>query len=169
MRGRIQAPGDAAHSVALGNNHGLRGFIAGSGLRADVVSRGQPKSLTVPEGGMVSGMIIGVAAQNIEDQPRIEFPQSGGGIGKAVADDFRELRVARIAGHHFIQPENGERGDHGLAPPAGGCWYPVESLDQQHILVHGLSQEHGRHIESDLIRQAHGDIFGLYNAVKIGG
>ena len=55
--------------------HCLAGHIAGTVLRANVVGRGQGQVFAVPEAGMVAGVVVSVAAQDVEHEPPVEFVQ----------------------------------------------------------------------------------------------
>lgn len=53
------------------------------------------------------------------------------------ADDVCNVFIARIAGHQFIKAEEGKRGDHRLATPAGLHLLAIEALDEEHVLAFG--------------------------------
>lgn len=54
---------------------------------------------------MVAGMVVGVAAQNIEHQPGKQLFQCNFRISETVANNLGQCFVAGIARHHFIQPQ----------------------------------------------------------------
>ena len=85
------------------NQHRLGSLLAGAALGANIVGRGQFKLATIPEGSVIAGVIVGVAAQNVKYKPTEEFAQSLAGLGKSVPNDFRQVFVTGISGHHIIQ------------------------------------------------------------------
>jgi len=66
------------------DQHRLARLAARAGLRADAIGRCQRQPRTVPERRVIARMVVGVAAQDVEDQPAEQLPQrlarrSGGG------------------------------------------------------------------------------------------
>jgi hypothetical protein len=116
---------------------------------------------------MVAGVIIGVATQDIEDQPAEQLLQGGLRILEAMADDFGQLLVTGVGGHHFVQFKQGQRRHHGTPVPIAALADPVKALDQQYVLAHGLTQLNSRHVQAHLLCQSHGDEFGFNDAVQV--
>ena len=79
---------------------------------------------------MVPGMVVGIAAKNVEGQPREQFLQCALRFGEAVADDFRKSFIACVARHHFIQLEQRKCRNHRFACPTSFFRQAVEALDQ---------------------------------------
>lgn len=75
--------------VFAGYEHGLGRFIAGTALRANVIGRRQGQLLPIPKGDVLTGVIIGITAQDIENQPTIKLPEGFHRLSKAMPDDFR--------------------------------------------------------------------------------
>ena len=71
----LQAGFKLAQVVIAVDKHGLRGLLTGTTLGTDIVSRRQGQRLAVPERRVVSCMIIGITAQDIEDEPGKQFLQ----------------------------------------------------------------------------------------------
>jgi hypothetical protein len=113
-----QACRHLAHFVVAVNEHRLCGFVAGSRLRTNIVSWRQRKISPVPKSSMVACVVIRVAAQNVEDNPFIQLPQSFCRSGKAVTDDFGQVLIAGIRHHHFIETEQGKCRYDGLSQPS---------------------------------------------------
>lgn len=87
IRGGREAAVQRTHTVFTLDQHRLSRLVARSPLRADVIGRGQREHPTVPERSMVAGMIVRVAAQDIEDDPSVELAQRFLRIGWA--DDLQ--------------------------------------------------------------------------------
>lgn len=75
VRGGREATVQRTHTVFTLDQHRLRRLVARSPLRTDVIGRGQREHPAVPERSMVAGMIVRVAAQDIEDDPSVELSQ----------------------------------------------------------------------------------------------
>ncbi len=67
---------------------------------------------------MVARVIIRIAGQDVVDQTGKQFPQRCGRIREFMTDNFGKILIAGIAGHHFIQTQKRERGNHAFALPA---------------------------------------------------
>jgi hypothetical protein len=70
MRSR-KAGFELTDPVFAGDEHGLGRFIAGTTLRANIIRRRQGQLLAIPKSGVIVGVIIGIAAQDIKNQPAI--------------------------------------------------------------------------------------------------
>lgn len=75
VRGGREAALQRTHTVFTLDQHRLSRLVTRSPLRADVIGRGQREHPAVPERGMVAGMIVRVAAQDIEDDSSVEPAQ----------------------------------------------------------------------------------------------
>lgn len=84
----------------------LRGFIARAVLRANVIGRGQAHLASIPERGMVSGMIVRIAAEDIEHQTAIEFMQRLLWTRESCANNLREFLITGIPSLDIAQPNN---------------------------------------------------------------
>lgn len=87
MRGS-KAGFELTEPVFAGDEHGLGRFIAGTALRTNIVGRRQGQLFPIPESSVIASMIIGIAAQDIENQPAIQLPEGFSRMGKAMANDF---------------------------------------------------------------------------------
>ena len=74
-RGGSNARGKMAASILVTNEHGLRRLLLRPGLRANIIRRGQGQLMPIPEGCVVTRMIICVATQDVKDNPRKQFAQ----------------------------------------------------------------------------------------------
>lgn len=63
-----QAQRDLAEAPIAVNQHGLAGFSAGAALRTDIVGWCQRQRAAVPERSMITCMVIGIAAQDVEHE-----------------------------------------------------------------------------------------------------
>ena len=122
----------------------------------------------VPEARMVAGMVVGVAAQDVEHEPSVQLVQRRLRRGEAVPNDFREDFIAGVTRHHLIENEQRQRRDHRLARPVVFPLCAVESLDQQHVLAGDVLKTHGGDVKPRLGSKAHGDIFRLHHVVGVG-
>ncbi len=116
---------------------------------------------------MVACMVVRVAAQDIEHQPPEQFAQRILWPAETMPDDFGQVGIAGIAGHHFIKPEDRQRRDHGPALPAIIGTHPVEPFNQQHVLPGDIGQAHWRNGEPGLGGEPHGDEFRLHHIVGV--
>jgi hypothetical protein len=57
--------------VFAGYEHGLGRFIVGTTLWTNIIGRRQGQLLPIPKSGVIAGVIIGIAAQDIKNQPAI--------------------------------------------------------------------------------------------------
>jgi hypothetical protein len=67
MRSR-KAGFELTEPVFAGYEHGLGRFIVGTTLRANIIGRRQGQLLAIPKSGVIAGVIIGIAAQDIKNQ-----------------------------------------------------------------------------------------------------
>lgn len=74
MRG-FNAGADIAFAALFGDQHGLTGFVATSGLRTKIICGCQGQQLSVPERGVVSSMVVSVAAKHVKDHTREKLPK----------------------------------------------------------------------------------------------
>ncbi|PII37815.1 ATP-binding protein [Sinorhizobium meliloti CCBAU 01290] len=161
-RGGEQGGEGAGTAIALDQ----RGFVARAPLRADVVGGGEREHSAVPEGGMVAGMVVSVAAKHVEADPPVEFFERVFGIGETVADEFgKSCRKRR--GHHFIKAQHGQGRDHGVPRPAILRVGAIEALDKQHVFMGGAGHRHGGYVETACGCQLHRYEFGLHNTVSV--
>src|SRR4051794_14441875 len=64
--GPLHAPGDLAHAPPIpSDGHDLRRLAAAAQLWADVIGGGEAEGFPVPKGGMVAGMVVVVAAEDV--------------------------------------------------------------------------------------------------------
>lgn len=108
MRG-FEAGCDPAHAAIATDEHGLAGLLAATGLRTNVVSRREGELGPIPERCMITGMIVGVAAKDIEDNAAEQLAQSFGRRGEAVTNDFRQILIAGVTRHHLVKREHRQR------------------------------------------------------------
>jgi hypothetical protein len=54
---------------------------------------------------MVSGMIVRIADEDVERDSGEQFVQRCRWVGEAVTNDLGQILVARISGHHLVEPE----------------------------------------------------------------
>ena len=98
----LRAGRKCARAFATDSQHRRSGLTAETALRADFAGRRLCKLLAVPEGRRIAGVIIGVAAQDVECEPSVQFVPCGPRRGEAVPDDFREVFIAGRAQHRSI-------------------------------------------------------------------
>ncbi len=137
-------------------------------LWADIVCRCQGKHLPVPEGGMVAGVVIGIAHQNIKNDTGKKFLECLRRFSESGADKLGELFITGITGHHFIQFQQGQCREDQPAPPPPQCDDPVKPFHQQQIFGSGFLQRHRRHIQTCQAGQAHGNELCLDDGVDVG-
>ena len=78
---------DLAQAVPVGSEgHRLGGLSARAELWADVVCRRERQIGAVPEGGVVAGVVVGVADEDVEDDAREHLPQRRVSVGEARPD-----------------------------------------------------------------------------------
>jgi hypothetical protein len=65
-------------------------------LQAYVVSRGQRELFAIPKGRMIAGVIVGVAAMDVEDQAGEPLFQGRLRFGKTMPDSFRKVFVTLL-------------------------------------------------------------------------
>jgi hypothetical protein len=58
---------------------------------------------------VIAGVVVCVAAEDVRYKSAEESTQGSAGLSKSVADDFRQIFVTGISGHHVIQAKYGER------------------------------------------------------------
>jgi len=84
---------------------------------------------------MVAGVIVCVAAQNVENYPAKQFQQGARCLVKIATDDLGQVVVARIASHHFIHAKEGEGGHQRSSLPAIAGGNAIKALYQEYIFV----------------------------------
>jgi hypothetical protein len=89
-----------------GNEHGLGSFLAGTALGTNVVGWSQFELATIPEGSVIAGVVVGVAAEDVEYKSAEEFAQGLAGLSKSVADDFRQIFVTGMRAPPMELPWN---------------------------------------------------------------
>src|SRR3989338_10812122 len=119
-----------ATPVTTGNQHRLRSLLSGTRLGANIVGGGQSQTMAVPKRSMISGVIVGIAAQDVEDDSAEQLTQCLPGFHKTMADNFSQLLVAGICGHHLIELQHRQRGNHRAPPPVSAMPDTVKALDQ---------------------------------------
>lgn len=113
IRRCLKAGRNCACPFVSDNQHRLAGYIAGTALWADVIGRRQGQLIAVTETRMVAGVIVGIAAKDVEHEPSVQFVQRRLRRVESVPDDFREVFIAGGIGHGW-SPTTGLR----LSPPS---------------------------------------------------
>ena len=91
-------------------------------------------------------MVIGVAAEHVEQHAGEQLPQRLFRLGETMTDDRCQLLVACIARHQFIEFEQRQGGNHGFARPPAGCLVAIEARGEQDVLSRHPPKLHGCHI-----------------------
>src|SRR6266850_1377105 len=138
----FQAQRDLACTLLAHDQHGLRGFSTCPILRTDVIGRGQGQFLTAPECGVITRMVIGISAENVEQHSRKEFCQRLPWRLKPVTNDGRELLIAGIAGHELVELQQREGGNHGFSAPTSFHFYPIKAFDKEDVLSRCARKAH---------------------------
>ena len=121
------AHGDlAAASTGAIDGHDLVRLAAGPGIRADVIGWRETEFVTVPEGSVIAGMVIGVADEDVERYAGKQFAQRRSGIRETCTDLVGEVGVACIPCAHLVETEHGQRRHH---CEAGAAAWAVEPFD----------------------------------------
>lgn len=113
---------------------------------------------------MVTRVVVGVADEDVEGDAGEQLAQRRVGGLKALPHAVSQIGVAGVPGLMLGEPEDGQRRDHGAATAAG---LAIEPFDQQNMLVHGLRQLDGGHIETGELREPHGDVLALDDRVGV--
>src|SRR5206468_12099256 len=92
---------------------------------------GQGQFLAVPECGVIARMVIGISAENVEQHSCKELFERLPWRSEPVANDSRELLIAGIARHEFIELEQREGGNHGFPAPASFHFHPIKAFDKE--------------------------------------
>ena len=87
--------------------HALGGVAPGPRLKANVVGRRERETVAVPEGGVVAGMAVRVADEDVEDHAREELPKGFGRRGEARPDDVGERFVRCVGSEALVEDEQG--------------------------------------------------------------
>ncbi|MNR36198.1 hypothetical protein D3C85_1540950 [compost metagenome] len=88
---------------------------------------------------------------------------------KILANNVREVFIARIASHHLIESKQCQRTHHNLPGPAAVLLHTVEAFDQQYVLAKHMLNLHWRDLQADQARQAHHDEFRPHDADRVVG
>ena len=112
------------------DEHGLGGFLSGTSLGADIVGWGEAEIFSVPKCSMIAGVVVGVAAEDIEHEAGEDLPEGFFGGAKLVADDFSEIFVACVAGHHVVEAEERECRHHGFSGPTVFGVFTIKPFDE---------------------------------------
>lgn len=118
--------------------------------------------------GMVAGMVVGIAAKDIEDHAPLQYREGVARVGEILPHAVPQVFVAGIARLQLAQSEQGECGEHGPALPARALAGAIEAFDQQYLPALGLGQEDRGHVQPRPARQAHRQILGLDQVVQVG-
>ena len=121
------AHGDlAAASTGAIDGHDLVRLAPRPGIRADVVGGCESELVTVPEGGVIAGVVVGVADEDVERYAGEQFAQRRSGIRETCTDLVGEVGVAGIPCAHLVETEHGQRRHH---CEAGAAAWAVEPFD----------------------------------------
>ena len=132
---------DLTGPLCATDEHGLRSLQTGSRLRANVVGGRQGQLVPVPECRMVAGMVIGVAAQDVEDDSSEQLPQGGLRVDEAVANDLGQFFVTGVRCHHFIEFEHRQCRHHSTSAPMAVRPHPVKAFNQLTDVVNRLDPD----------------------------
>ena len=128
------ATGNLAQPVAVvPKGHGLGCLFTDTVLGTDVIGRSQRELGAIPERGVIAGVVVGVAHEDVECNAGEQLPKGGIRIGKPRPDVEGKIRIGGVAASHavgIVQFQNGECRYHHLPTPATGA---VESVDQQNV------------------------------------
>ena len=86
---------------------------------------------------------------------------------KPVTNDGRELLIAGIAGHEFVELEQREGGNHGFPAPASFHFHAIKAFDKEDVLSRCALKAHRGNGQADFGGQTHGDVLGFDDAVEI--
>ena len=118
---------------------------------------------------MIARVVVGVAAQDIEDEAAEQLAQGLARPREAVADDLGQLRIAGVARHHLVEAEQGQRRDHRLALPAVVECVRSKRSTSSTSLPATCSSRTGAASRPSPARQPHGHELRLHHVVGIVG
>src|SRR6185437_13767454 len=138
---RVAGGGDAAGELAVAvpvstYRHSLRCLATGAGLGADVVGRGEPEGVAVPEGRVISGVVIRVADADVEGDAGEQLAEGLPRVGETAPYHVSQVVVGGITSHHDVQAEDGQRGDD--HPAVLAAFGSVEPLDKEDVVAEYL-------------------------------
>src|ERR1041385_1515645 len=79
----------------------------------------------------------------------------------------RELFIARVSRHQFVEPKHGQSGHHQAALPSIVRFFSIEPLDEQNVLAASALKPYWSSRNPDAGRQPHRDKLGLDHVVKV--
>ncbi len=154
---------ERGRAALVADGHGQVRRVAQPGLGADVVAGCQVEAGAVPEAGVVAGVVVGVADQDIEDHAPEELPAVLFEVPGVLAQDVGQLQIAGFAGADrvFVQIQQGHGAEHVAAGRgAGRVGVAVEAADQQHVLAGDFQDPGVRHGQAGFGGEPHGAVFG---------
>src|SRR2546421_12166898 len=112
-------------------------------------------------------MVIGISTENVEQHSRKEFFERLPWRPKPVTNDGRELLIAGITGHEFVELEQREGGNHGFPAPASLHFDAIKAFDKEDGLSRCALNAHRGYGQPDIGGQTHGDVLGRADAAEV--
>ena len=149
-----------------GEGNGLVGDLPRAGLRSEIEGRGQTQALAVPERGVVSQVVVGVADADVEHEPGEELPQRlRDVIPWPLPDGVGEVGVGGVSSIHLVYAQDRESGEHLRALPQDAA---VEALQKQDLPARDRADLRARDPDTNTRGKERGGGFSLDDGPGVG-